>query len=232
MKKIIGILGGMGPSVSAEIYKQIIKTAQKKYHAKQDTDFPPMFIYSLPLAGFNETGFTNSKQVKNQLISGVKKLETAGSDFIIITCNTVHYFLKDMRAAINIPIISIIEETVKKVKSTKQKYVGVISSQSTNQLKLYEKTLSKNNIKTISPNTEMQKKINKIILKIMSGQAGLKEKKVLIKIIEYLQNLGAQSIVLGCTELPLLINQKDIKITLFNSNEILIQSALKNSLGK
>ncbi len=117
-KKTIGILGGMGPGASANLYQTIISIAQKKYGAEQDYDFPPMVIYSLPLIGFDETGITEPESVKKQLVEGVKKLEKAGCDFIIIACNTVHIYQKNMQKAINIPIVSMIEQAVKKAKKS------------------------------------------------------------------------------------------------------------------
>ncbi len=112
--KTIGVLGGMGPEASANLYSKIIKYAQYKYNAVQDFDYPPIIIYSLPLFGFDETGIVDEKLVKQQLIDGVKKLESAGCDLIIIGCNTVHIFYDEMQAAIKIPILNIVEGTKKK----------------------------------------------------------------------------------------------------------------------
>ncbi|MCD4705270.1 hypothetical protein K8R66_04310, partial [bacterium] len=68
--KTIGILGGMGPSASANLYKKIIELAQKELQAEQDTDYPPMVIYNLPLFGFDETGIVDEELVQDQLIKG------------------------------------------------------------------------------------------------------------------------------------------------------------------
>ena len=113
--KTIGVLGGMGPGASANLYMEIIKYSQHKYNAIQDTDYPPIIIYSLPLDGFDETGITNIKLVEDQLVVGVKKLEAAGCDLIIIGCNTVHILYEKMQAAVKIPILNIVEETKNKV---------------------------------------------------------------------------------------------------------------------
>ncbi|MEI6597728.1 MAG: hypothetical protein WCL22_01665 [bacterium] len=92
--KTIGILGGMGPAASANFYQRIVEIAQHDFGAVQDTDFPPMFLYNLPLSGFDETGFVDAEEVKKQLISGVKKLEAIGSDFIVIHAIPCTFFTK------------------------------------------------------------------------------------------------------------------------------------------
>jgi len=81
--KVIGVLGGMGPVASSNLYAKIIKYTQQEYGAVQDFDYPPIIIYSLPLVGFDETGIVNEELVKEQLIAGVKKLESAGCELII-----------------------------------------------------------------------------------------------------------------------------------------------------
>lgn len=222
----------MGPLASSNLYYNLIELAQNKFNADQDHDFPAIFIYSLPLEGFDETGFVNSESVKKQLISGVKKLEKSGSEFIIIACNTVHYFYKDMQEAINIPILSIVTESTKLVREAGYNKIGLLSSQSTKELKIYPKELRKFKIETITTNDFQQGLINDVILKIMSGKYGKTEKEVLKDIIENLVAKGAQAILLGCTELPLVINQKDINnIEIFDSTKIITESALFRSLG-
>jgi aspartate racemase len=230
-KKTIGILGGMGPLASANLYHKIIKIAQEEHHAEQDTDFPPMIIYNLPLFGFDETGFANPTLVKGQLIAGVKKLESAGSDFIIIACNTVHHFYQDMQDAIKIPIISIIKEAAKVADEKGLKVVGLLSSESTNKLKIYQKVLDDYAIKTLSVTDQQQKLLNEIILHVMSGTQGKAEKTCLQTIIDDLCKQGAQGVILGCTELPLAICQDDVSVALLDSTEIIAKSALQYTLN-
>lgn len=229
--KTIGILGGMGPSASANLYQRIINLAQKKYGATQDTDYPPMIIYNLPLFGFDETGIANKKLVKKQLIHGVKKLEQAGVDFIIIACNTVHYFYQDLQATINIPILNIIEIAVNKIIKTNKKTIGLLTSETTNKLKLYQNELAKYEINSLSVNNQDQQKINKIILNVMSGTQTDKDKTILKNIINNFIQQGVKNVLLGCTELPLAIQQKDLKnIKVFNTLDIIAEKTLEKAM--
>lgn len=225
--KTIGILGGMGPLATVNLFQKIIKTAQEKYHAIQDTDFPPVVIYSLPLFGFDETGLVNLDLVKDQLIIGVKKLESAGSDFIIIACNSVHYFLEDMQKSISIPILNMIKETAKQAKLSNYNRVGIICSESTSKLGIYEKEISQLGMETVKLEGEEQVIVNNIILRIMAGQNGDQDKLKLKEIIKNMVSKGAEGILLGCTEIPLAINQEGVEIKIFDSNQIIAEAALR-----
>ncbi len=228
--KTIGILGGMGPEASSNLYSKIIKYSQNKYKAIQDSDYPPIIIYSLPLEGFDETGIINKKLVREQLIEGVKKLESAGCDLIIIACNTVHLYYNEMQSVIKIPIFSIINETKKRVEKFGYKKVGLFASESTNKLKLYQKVFSKSNIKIISPNIEQQNILNQVIEKVMGGNQENKDIIILKDIVINYIDQGAEAIILGCTEIPLAINQTHLDIKLFNTIEIIAKCAVDFSL--
>jgi len=229
-KKTIGILGGMGPLASANLYLKMVKASQEMYHAEQDTDFPPIFIYSLPLFGFDQTGFVDQALVRNQLLSGVKKLEEAGSDFIVIACNTVHYFYEDMQNAVKIPIVSIIEETSRVAQEEGYKTIGLLSSESTNALGIYQKDLARRGVKVLSVDKRQQELLNKVIFSVMSGIQGVEEKEILKEVMDDLCGQGAQAIILGCTEIPLAIQQSDVDVKVFDSTEIITQCALERAM--
>jgi len=222
----------MGPVASSNLYAKIIKYAQQKYGAVQDVDYPPIIIYSLPLAGFDETGIVDEELVKKQLIDGVRKLESAGSDLIIIACNTVHSYYPEMQSAVNVPIFNIIEETKKRVLKYGYKKVGLFSSESTNKLKLYQKRFADSNLKLISPNSEQQKILNHVIERVMGGNQKTEDIILLKDIARDYVNQGAEAIVMGCTEIPLAINQTHTDVKLFDTTEIIVQCAVDYSLRK
>lgn len=220
----------MGPSASADLYFRIIKYSQKKYNTVQDYEYPPIFMVSLALDGFDETGITDENLVKNQLVDGVKKLEAAGADFIVIACNTVHIFYEQMQAAVKVPILNIVEETKKKVLEAGFKKVGLFSSESTNKLGLYQNIFNKSGIEVFSANNEQQEILNNVIENVMGGKQGADDIKALKKIANDFQKKGAEAIVMGCTEIPLAINQSQADIKLFDSTQILAESAVDYSL--
>jgi aspartate racemase len=230
--KTIGVLGGMGPEASANLYMEIIKYSQHQYNAVQDTDYPPIIIYSLPLLGFDETGIVDEKLVEKQLIDGVKKLESAGCDLIIIGCNTVHVLYEKMQAAVKIPIFNIVEETKKKVKGFDYKKVGLFASESTTKSGLYQNNFKRSGIEVISPNNNQQKMLNLVIEHVMGGNQKDDDVIILKDVARDYIKQGAEAIVMGCTEIPLAINQTHTDIKLFNTIEIIVQSAVDFSLKK
>lgn len=231
-QKKIGILGGAGPLATAKFFSDVINICQTKYKAEQDTDFPEIYLYNMPMDGFNETGFSNPGLVKKQLIYGVKKLEKWGADFIVLPCNTIHYFIEEMRNSIKIPILSIIESTIKTVEVSGLNKIGILSSSSTRILKLYSNPFKNKKFDIYIPNKKEQEKTDFVVLKVMGGTQGIKEIKILKSIIKKMITLGAEGVVLGCTELPLAISQKDIAFPLFNTINILAEYAVDEAYKK
>lgn len=230
--KKIGILGGAGPGATAKFFTDIIEISQHKYKAEQDTDFPIVHLYNMPMDGFNETGFTDIEVVKNQLIEGVKTIEKWGSDFIVLPCNTIHYFINDMRSVVSIPIISIIESAVDEIKKNNFKKVGILSSSSTRDLGLYKNPLEKDGRLVVSVTDGEQKILDDIVLAVMSGTQSVKELSMMQEIINRMKNDGADVVILGCTELPLAISKKDSDIPLINTIAILAEKAVDQSYTK
>lgn len=230
--KTIGVLGGMGPGASANLYMEIIKYSQQKYNAVQDTDYPPIIIYSLPLEGFDEKGMVDEKLVEKQLVAGVKKLESAGCDLIIIGCNTVHVLYNKMQAAVKIPIFNIVEITKKKVLGFGYRKVGLFASESTSKSRLYQDSFKKSGIEVIFPNASQQKILNLVIEHTMGGNQKEDDIIVLKDVARDYIKQGAEAIVMGCTEIPLAINQTHTDTKLFNTIEIIVQSAVDFSLGR
>ena len=231
-KKTIGILGGMGPAASANLYQHLLEYAQQRYGAVQDNQYPPIIIYSLPLDGFDETGIVDSELVKQQLIAGVKKLEQAGCDLIIIGCNTVHCFYSAMQSAITVPILNIIEVTKAAVQQAGYQTVGLLASESTVKTKLYEKSFAASGIAVISPTPEQQLVLNQTIEHVMGGNQNLDDVVALKAVMSSYTQQGAQAIVMGCTEIPLAINQAQTDIKLFDSNALIVQAAVDFALQK
>jgi len=230
--KTIGILGGMGPSASASLYDKMLEYAQREFGAVQDDEYPPIVIYSLPLVGFDESGIVDPDSVRSLLIEGVKKLEDAGCDLIIVACNTVHIFYDDMQSAVKIPIFNIVKETAKRVINFHYQHVGLICSQSTTNAQLYENEFARHGIRVSTPSADQQKDLNRVIKHVMGGHQGLDDVLALKKIIRDYLHEGAEAIVIGCTEIPLAINQSHTDTHLFDSTRIIVECAVDFSMRK
>lgn len=230
-QRSIGVLGGMGPAATAEFFHLLVLYAQEMYGAVQDTDFPTMFIYSLPLSGFDETGVRDEELVKMQLVAGIKELSKFDCGLICIPCNTVHVFLKEMQSATPVPIVSIVEAVVDEVVRLGCEKVGFLSSETTRTTGLYESAFIQRDIEYISASGSEQKKINEIIYRVMSGKQSEVDTLNLLSICARMEKEGAEVFVLGCTELPLALSQKDIKLPIVSSLEALAKATLVRAYG-
>ena len=200
--KTIGILGGMGPEATADLYLRIIRSYQKERNAVKDSEFPEIIVLSLPLPDVVET-VEDEETARTMLIDGVKRLERSGSDFVAIPCNTVAYFMADMKSAVSIPILDILQETACIVRKSELEKVGLLGTEQTIKSKIYENALGDVDILTLPP--EKQKEVTRIILTILSGRKLEEDKARLIDFVGRLKALGAESVILGCTELPLIL---------------------------
>jgi len=221
-KNLIGILGGMGPEASKDAYDRIIKYAQKKYNAVQDNQFPNILLYSLGLDEFDETGITNHASVKSQVIQGLELLNSAGCQAIIITCNTVHVTLENIDPKYK--LIHLIQTVSQKAHNKQYTKVGLLCSQTTKDTQLYQKHLNKFNIETLTVSNKDQSAINQIIENIISGKKLQSDIDFLEEKTKQLKYQGAQAVILGCTEIPLIFDSKNSCLPSLDSLQIGIES--------
>jgi aspartate racemase len=226
-KKAIGILGGMGPESTALFYSELIKQCQKQYGAQYDEDYPEIFIYSLPIPDIVR-GIKRSDTTREMMTNGIKKIEKIGSQIITMPCNSAEYFYDDIKKKTTVPFFSMIEKTAQRANANNYKNVGLLATETTLDNKLYENIFSKYAINIIKPSN--QKTVTDIICNILAGNKSQKDKEEIIKIIEQLKTDGADAVILGCTDLPILINQIDTKIPLLNTVKILAEATIKYSI--
>jgi len=233
---ILGILGGMGPEATNNIYKEIIKSTP----AKKDQEHIPVIMYSNPQIPDRTTGILyGGENPFPALLQTAEKLKKAGSDFIIIPCNTSHYFIDDLRRFINIPIISMIEETVLFVRENYPhiKKIGLLATTGTIKTEIYNGPFKNAGIELLTPNVEDQECL---VMEAIYGNDGIKAgkknlpTKLLQKAANTLFERGAEAIILGCTEIPLALNKKNTFSPLINPTKILANRAvdLSTALNK
>ena len=226
--KTIGILGGMGPAATADLYSRIASIFQERYNAKYDKDFPEIVIISLPIPDIVEDIEDGNLTIK-MLIDAVKRLESSGSSFIVIPCNTVHVYLNLLRKSVKIPIISIMEEVAEISKEQNILNVGLLSTEFTKDKKLYELELNNIGINIISLIYKKQEILTKLIMDILQVKTNQSNKDILLELIKNLKNKNAEGVILGCTELSLQVKQEDCDILLIDTTDILTEACVRES---
>lgn len=113
--KTIGILAGMGPRSTSPFLELVLNQCQQQYGARNDIDFPHILIYSLPTPFYIDREIDESA-LRKSIEEGIKRFESCGVDFIAIPCNSAHKYFDSLVKAVNVPVLNIIEETLKNIK--------------------------------------------------------------------------------------------------------------------
>lgn len=221
--KKIGIIGGVGPQATEFIYRKIIEFSQIKYGAKNNDEYPHVFIESIPIPDFIGDRRKLPK-AKTMLFECLKRFECVGTGKIAIASNTVHILLKDLSNKTSTEFLSVIEIVAKKCAEQQYKKVGLLGTPVLLGSKIYENELKKYNIKQIYPDEEDKKISEQIIRDVLAGRKNGSLKEKYIKLLHDLYDKGAQVIILGCTELPLAINYEALGNKTINSDEVLAEA--------
>ena len=225
--KTVGVIGGLGPETTAGFYLDIIFSCQKL----NKTNRPPVVISSVPLPyKLEENAIVNNFGLQKfipYLVAEAQRLEKAKADFIVMPCNSLHLFIEDIKNSVDIPVLSIVEETVKFLQKKGMTKVGIISTAITAQHKLYESELAKKKITHFAPNENDQSKLNQIIHRLIIGKKTKSDRDQLLQVIKKFKS--ADCVVLACTDLQLLRpDQSNTKI--FDTMKILSDATVKNIL--
>ena len=227
--KLIGVLGGIGTESTVGFYQNIVRYAQSKYDAVQDSDYPHMVIYNLPTSYTDKTGFKDLALVKYQLINAVKKLELIGCDLIVICCNTSYHFYEDLQSTVSTTIIDLIGETKKSLLNKGYKNIGLLCSESSIKLGVYQKKFKEMHLNI--PNEKQQKVINRIIFDCMSGSY-FNHTNTLKNMVTDMLNSGSEIVIIGCSELSLIVNRIKQNIKIFDTMDALSKLVVDYSLLK
>jgi aspartate racemase len=171
--------------------------------------------------------------VANLMVSSVRKLAAVGADFGICPDNTVHRAFERVVDRSPLPLISIIETVVEECQLKGYKKVGVLGTKYTMQGPVYRDALSKLKIEMVVPDKKDQETVNSIIFnELVPEKITESARKSLIKIIQRLKESGCDAVILGCTEIPLIVNSKNSPLPVIDSTRLLALKALEYSLGK
>jgi len=227
---MIGILGGMGTQAGLDFCNKLAKLSK----GKVDQDYPLFILYNKSNIPGRPENIKRYDKVLKSLYEGCLMLKKSNCKFIVIPCNTAHYWYDDLKKKIKIPIISMPREvylhTQKNCK--KNSKIGILATEGTLRTDVYKKYFDKT-FDLISPKNSLQKKsVNKAIKYVKMGK--IKEAEKAIKLaINYLIKMNCKKIILGCTELPIAIfafkSFKKIKFSkiFLDPNLILANASMK-----
>ncbi len=229
--KTIGLIGGMSWESTVSYY-QIINEKTKELLGGLHS--AKILLYSVDFAQIEEYQAKGEWDKSAKVLSDIAiTLEKAGADFIVICTNTMHKVAGQISENINIPIIHIADATANAIKKQKLNKIALLGTKYTMTQDFYKQKLIDKNIDVIIPNDEDIEIINDIIYdELCLGKINPISKEKYIEIINKLQKQGAQGVILGCTEIGLLIFKSDIALPVFDTTKIHATEAAKIAIGK
>lgn len=201
MKARLGIIGGLGSAAGVRMAQQLVELAQQA-GASKDEEFPAFTLMNVPTGGMDATGFTDGDLVKSALKHAVKMLDANECRYIAIACNTAYHFYDELDMATHAEVLNMPLIACKETKGCTK--VGVLSSESSKALRVYARWLEHLKIEPILTTDDEQVMLNLVIETLIMHQPTSFEAGLLRRIAMKMKDRGAQSVIVGCTELSLL----------------------------
>lgn len=229
--KIIGLVGGTGWVSTLDYYRYFNELVFKNTEGESTAEVIINSVNYPAIAKLTAAGKWDD--ITKIITNAALALQTAGAECILLGANTMHHIAPQVKAAINIPFIHIAEETGKEIKKKGLKKVALLGTKYTMQLPFFKDVLASMGIETIIPNESDIQIINDSIYKELAlGIITPATKENYLQIMQKLQQEGAEGIILGCTEIPLLIKPNDFDLPLFDTTFIHAGAAVNFSLGE
>jgi len=236
MKKYrtIGVLGGMGPEATVYFLERLVKNTE----AKSDQEHVPVLVYSLPqIPNRTEAILYGGESPLPLLISGAARMAGAGADFIVIPCITAHYFHGQIQAASPVPVMNIVEETGKSLKRGMPglRKLGLVATSGTVRSAIFEKAKAFAQFEIVVPSAREMTRV----MRALSGRRGIKAgytsgrpRETILAVARSLVERGAQAVIAGCTEIPLVLKKGDLKVPVIEPMDIAARSAIRLAGGR
>ena len=235
MKKVekkIGLLGGLSPESTVEYYKIINSEVRKVLGGCSSAE---LIIESFNFREIEKLQFEDKwDELADKLSQAAQNLERCGAEYIVICTNLMHKVAPQVQASVSIPLIHMVDSVAKEIKKRKMGKVGLLGTIFTMEEDFYSKKLVEDyGIETIIPDKEDRLEVSRVIYQeLCCGIIKEKSKQKYLEIISKMKAQGAQGVILGCTEIPLMIT--DAEIPVFNTTQIhamsVVEKILENSL--
>jgi len=226
MKKI-GLVGGISWTSTLDYYRYINEGVNKKLGG---LNFAECVIYSLNFGDIQAKSWVGSFEL---LLNACESLKKSGVDSIVLCANTAHLFADKLQETIQLPIIHIGVETAKAVNKQGFKKVGLLGTKFTMEMDFYTKKLEEHGLEVLIPEKQETRDLIQYVVKEELGRGIIKStsKEKFISVVNDLIQEGAECIILGCTEIPLLIGQTDFLIPVFDTTIIHSQAAVEYAIS-
>lgn len=227
--KTIGLIGGMSYESTADYYKIINRLINQYYGGHTSAKIVLFSVDFGEIERYQSEGkWADSARV---LIDAAVKLESIGADMIALCTNTMHIVADDIQENIYIPFIHIADVTARRIRSDNIKKVGLMATRYTMEMDFYVERLKKSDLEVVLPNQQQRHVINEIIFnELVHGIISEDSKKEFISIASGLVEKGCEGIILGCTEIGMLLKNEDVNIALFDTTQIHCEALVQHAI--
>jgi len=214
--KRIGILGGMSPESTTLYYEHITRTYTAQHG---DYGYPEVLIYSVNFQKFVDWQRNGQwHEAAREMAGALERLRLAGADFGLIATNTMHFVFDQVQQAVHMPLLSIVDATAEAILEAGLHSVGLLGSTFTMRERFFLDVLERSGIAALVPEPDEQLRVHEVIFQeLCRGEIRPDSRRLFLEIIEGLRSRGAEGIVLGCTEIPLLLQPQHCDLPLFNT---------------
>ncbi len=228
--KTIGLIGGTGWISTLEYYKYINEMTNAQIGGFNSAK---CLLYSFNYAEINELNNRNDPRgVYQMLLNAAGKLEAAGAECLLLCANTLHQFADELAAMVGIPLINIADATAVEINRRKFQKVGLLGTRITMEKEFYKDRLHRAGIDVLIPPKDDRDFIHETILRELLKNVILENSRDrFLHIIGDLRHEGAEAVILGCTEIPLLVRPEDTDLPLFDTIKIHCRAAVDYSLS-
>jgi aspartate racemase len=226
MHKKIGIIGGMSPESTVEYYRYITRTYTERFG---DHGYPEVVIYSVSFQPYVDWPREDRWDLVAQgLSAAARQLEAAGADIILIATNTMHLVFEEVQASISVPMLSLLDAVGEAILARGLKTVGLLGTQFTMEKTFYPDALAPKGISILVPEADDREYVNRVIYEeLVAGQIREASRAGFVAVVDRLAARGAEGVILGCTEIPLLVSEADVRMPLFDTTAIHAEAALR-----
>lgn len=223
-KKSIGIIGGMGPAATVDLFKKIVENTA----ADSDAGHVRVYMDCQPtIPDRTKAILENGESPVPYLAQSAEKLASIGADFLIMPCNTSHYFYDELCALSPVPVMNMIRQTAKFLHAQGIRKVGLLATDGTVKAGVYQKELEAFGIEAVCPSTEGQREIMRLIYDGVKADAPHFPAEKVREVVKELFEQGAKVLVLGCSELPLGFERYGISLeNTVDAVEVLARAAI------
>lgn len=221
--KTVGVIGGLGPLATLDFFDRVLKRTRA---VKEQEHLRLIIDNNTKIPDRNAYMRGEGPSPGPALAASAKGLEVAGAEVIVMACNTTHIWESEIRAAISVPFLSIIDETAAVVADLRPEAVGVLAVDACLKGGLYQEALKKAGVKPLLLSEDSQKTFMDLIYRIKSGDTGETVKRAMVTLARRLEAQGAEAIIAGCTEIPIVLSADDIDGELVSSTDVLVERTI------